>query len=633
MSIVLNKCTANSKGEQRVARLLESFDDDNFQLCFSIGFLPGVREIDLLLIDLKLGAFIIEIKAISLNMIQSISPNVWQIKDRDTSESPLQQAYAQYEGLRSFWKGRMNSKLPPIGVTACFPDITRYDWCKAFSGNVYATTIANGLIFQDDLMGPESLFSRLHHVMTDPPIRKGFNPEKPTSNFLEEFKQLLKPAAPQMATNVDRQRLMAIENGVTTDLNNEFPAGGSAFAVFSGYPGTGKTFRLVSIGVSHAYLNQRVLFACFNKTLASDIRRLLSFNDKLKHSRYQIDVVDIYQLALRIFEMNGLPYEKTSTPDDWGRFVVEYLKEKGEDAFAGAYDTILVDEAHDMMDWQLELLSLHASTGATICIAVGKGQELYRDDSSAVEWLKCRAEDQKAMEKALRRNFRNTPMQYFAALAFHQAWPDHLGEVEKAYSSVIRTKSKKGEFDFERQGEPLKFLPVPAIPGEFDDNGRDQLRLISDEYAEILKNEIDEIEVDEFAHPVGLLVLVPDEKGQHNTWVREALKKAIANRDGVSFIDYTDDENRRSMALTSEIRLCTFHSSRGLEGERVMIFGLEQIGAFAEKTNVKAENLGFIALSRGIFRTTVVARCITTNSVHKLLKAILHVDEKKLVRR
>lgn len=633
MSPVLNKCTATSKGEQRVARLLESFEDENFQLCFSVGFIPGVREIDLLLIDLGLGAFIIEIKAISLSMIQSVSPNLWGIRDRDTSESPLQQAYSQYEGLRTFWRVRMNSKLPPIGITACLPEITRYDWCEAFRDNVYATTISNGLIFQDDLKDPESLYSRLHYVMINPPIRKGFTPANPTTKFLDEFKLLLKPAEPQMATTVDRQRLMAIEKGLTTDLNKEFPAGGSAFAVFSGFPGTGKTFRLLSIGVSHAYLNQRVLFACFNKTLASDVRRLLSFNDKLTHTRHQIDVVDIYQLAIRVFEMNGLPYEKTSTPDEWGKFVVEYLREKGERASAGSYDTILVDEAHDMMDWQLDLLSLHAKAGATICIAVGKGQELYRDDSSAVTWLRDRAADQAVSEKALRRNFRNTPMQYFAALAFHQSWPNHLEEVEKAYSSVIRKKSKNEEFDFERQGEPLKFLPVPAIPGEFEDNGNEQERLISDEYAEILNKEIDEIEANEFSHPVGLLVLVPDENCSHTIWVREGLRKAISGRNGISFIDYTDDENRRSMALTSEIRLCTFHSSRGLEGERVVIFGLEQIDAFAAKTKVKAENLGFIALSRGIFRTTVVARSYYTNNVHKLLKAILHVDDKDSVRR
>lgn len=63
-----------------------------------------------------------------------------------------------------------------------------------------------------------------------------------------------------------------------------------------------------------------------------------------------------------------------------------------------------------------------------------------------------------------------------------------------------------------------------------------------------------------------------------------------------------------------------------------MVFGLEQIDKFAAKTNVKAENLGFIALSRGIFRTTVVARSYYTNSVHKLLKAILHANDKELLK-
>lgn len=50
--------------------------------------------------------------------------------------------------------------------------------------------------------------------------------------------------------------------------------------------------------------------------------------------------------------------------------------------------------------------------------------------------------------------------------------------------------------------------------------------------------------------------------------------------DGVSFIDYTKEDNRRSVASNSDVRLCTFHSSRGLEGERVIIFGLETIEGY-----------------------------------------------------
>lgn len=626
MSTLLNDCSASSKGEQRVARLLKSFDREAFHLCFSVGFIPGVREIDLLLVDLQLGAFIIEIKAISLNMIQSISHNAWCIKGRDSAESPLQQAYSQYEGLRNFWKARMRSTLPFFGITACLPEITRDDWYRAFNGNVYATSIGEGLIFQDDLEDSESLYKRLDIVMRNPPIRKGFEPKNPTTKFLDELKSLLQPAAPIRPSTVDRQRLQAIERGISSSLSTEFPAGGSAFAIFTGHPGTGKTFRLLSIGVAHSYSNRKVLFACFNKTLATDVRRLLGFNEKLKHARHQIDVVDIYQLAIRVFEMNGLPYERSSTPDEWGKFVVDYLKEKGKEAFSSEYDTILVDEAHDMMDWQLELLSLHACPHATICIAVGKGQELYRDDSSAVAWIKTQADDRPVTEKALRRNFRNTPMQYFAALAFHQAWPDRLTEVQKVFQSVINKKSKTVELDFDRQGEALRYFPVPALVGEFDNNGQDQLSLLSDEYADIINAEIDEILSDEFAHPVGLLVLVPDENSPHALCVREALKKAVADRPEISYIDYTNETNRRSIALNGEIRLCTFHSSRGLEGERVLIFGLEQIQNFAEKTNVRAQNLGFIALSRGIFRTTVVVRSHYVNNVHKILKAIMHPD-------
>ena len=627
MPIVLKACDATSKGEQRLARLLCSFDGDNLQLCFGVGFIPGVREIDLLLIDLRLGAFILEVKAISLAMLESVSHNAWRIKDRDSTESPLQQAYRQYEGLRNFWKARMNSYLPPIGVTACLPEITRYDWCRAFQGNVYATSLAEGLIFREDLADAKALHTRLAYLLQHPPIRRGFEPKSPTDKFLTELRALLGPAVPNLPSTVDRHRLDAIERGISAKLSNDFPPGGSASAVFTGYPGTGKTFRLLSIGTAHAYMNQRVLFACFNKTLASDVRRLLEFNPKLKHARYQFDVVDIFQLAIRAFETNGLPYEKTASPDDWGQFVVEYLKEKGEQAFSDAYDTILVDEAHDMMDWQLELLRLHARPHATVCIAVGKGQELYRDDSSAVTWLKAQAVDRPLEEMRLRRNFRNTPMQYFAALAFHQAWPDRLNEIQKLFQSVIKKKSKNAEFEFDRQGERLQYVPVPALPGEFEDDCANQLGVVSDEYAEIITREIEEIVADPNTHPVALLVLVPDENCCHTLWVREALRKAVTAHPDISFIDYTDDANKRSIALSGEIRLCTFHSSRGLEGERVLIFGLEQIQAFARKTNVKAENLGFIALSRGIFRTTVVARSHYTTEVHRLLRAILHVEE------
>ena len=623
MAVVWNPCSAKGRGEQRLAALLESFDDEKLRLCFSVDFIPGGREIDLLLIDLDLGVFIIEVKAVPLSAFVSVSPNEWKIKGRDGTESPLRQAYGQFEGLRSYWDGRMKSRLPKICTTACLPEISRYEWLRAFTHDPYATTIASGLLFREDLLDAGTLNERLLKCMLDPPMRTGFKPFPPNQNFLIDFQQLLEPSVPQVATNVDRQRLQAIENVITKQMLEEFPVGGSAFSVFTGNPGTGKTFRLLSIGLSHAYGNKKVLFACFNKTLASDIRRLLSFNEKLKHVSYPVNVVDVYQLAKRSFELNGYPRPESGNPDQWGEMVVKQLRDDFANAIIDTFDTILVDEAHDLMDWQLDLIRLHAAPGATVCLALGKGQELYRDDSSALNWLEGMSSGKKIIRRDLRRNFRNTQAQYYAALAFHKAWPNKLQEVDLVHKSVFEKKHGNRELEFDRQGEPLSYIPIPTLQGEFADGGRNQTELVTAEYLEILQDEIQSIDNDGNAHPVGLLVLVPDANSQHAICVREALKMATSNRPDWSFIDYTDDEKRRTTALSSEIRLCTFHSSRGLEGERVIVFGLEQIASFAERTHVKAENLGFIALSRGVFRTVVVVRSHFVNETHALLKKIL----------
>lgn len=625
MAEVLNECTARSKGEQRLAQLLKSFEDPAILLAFTVDFIPGCREIDLLLTHEQLGIFVIEIKAIPLGALLSVSPNEWAIEGRANTESPLRQAYAQYEGLRSHWDARMRSKLFSAAVcaTACLPEMTRNEWLRAFPRESYASSIAEGMIFREDLIDSECLIERLAIAMKSPPIRKGREPRALNRAVLDDLRSLFLARIPQVPTLTDRARLQAIEKQITKELLRDFPADGGAFAYYTGQPGTGKTFRLLSVGSAHAYSGKKVLFACFNKTLAADVRRLLSFNEKLSLANYQLDVADVFQLAKRSFEMNGLSQSQTDSADEWGKLVVEELKKRPESAILDQYDTVLIDEAHDLQDWQLELLALHAKAGATICIAVGKGQELYRDDSSATKWLETMAQGGKVRQYALRRNFRNTRAQYFAALAFHQAWPDNLAKVAVVHKDVFsRIKKTDDLLDFGRDGEALTYIPLPALPGEFEDSSQDQTMILAVEYGAIIQEEIEAQKKSE-GFPVGLLVLVPSETCQQAIIARRALSQLVDEMEGVSFIDYTKEDNRRSVASNNDVRLCTFHSSRGLEGERVIIFGLENIEALATKTNVKAENLAFIALSRALFRTVLVVRTYYTNRVHPLMKAIV----------
>lgn len=626
MAEVWSDCTASGRGEQRLARLLEELCDRESILCFSLGFIPGGREIDLLLVHRKLGAFVIEVKAVPLHAIKSVSPSRWRISGRSADESPLVQAYNQYEGLRSYWDARMKSKLPAIAVTACFPEISRSEWARAFRDNPYPLSLADGMLFREDLLDVDRLYARLDVAMRAPPIRSGRNPWPPSEPFLADLFRMMQPSSPQLATLSDRARLRAIETTINKKLRGELPPGGTNFVTYSGPPGTGKTFRLLAIGMLHAYEGKRVLFVCFNKTLASDVRRLLSFEERLKSSVYGLEALDVNQIARRCFERNGLPFVAGDDADAWGRMVVEQLHELGSDAIRDRYETVLVDEAHDMQDWQLELIQMHAAPDPTMCLALGKDQELYRDDSSSVAWLKNIAKSHDVQHKQLRKNFRNTSEQFFAAIAFHRAWPDQLPVVRATYKNILGSK-RQSDFQFDRHGEPLQYIAVPEIPGEFNDLGSDQVELVSDEYAQIIGDEIDSLAQDENAHPVGMLILVPDGASSTYAWVSEALRKATSRRPDISYIDYTIEKVRRGEARSEEIRLCTFHSARGLEGERVLIFGIEQIDSFAAKTNVKPENLGFIALSRGIFRTVVVVRSFFATSTHQLLKEILHVQE------
>lgn len=621
---IFSKCQARSKGENSFAYQVEKFCCPTFRLCFSIGFMPGVREIDLLLADTELGCFIVEVKAISLDIIQSISPNYWSIQGRTSTENPLQQAYAQYEGLEQFWGTRMRTRLPFIAVTACFPDISRNEWQQAFAPHSYAACIEQGLVFREDLVDLDSFRARLACIMKAPAIRTGREPYRLDTRFTAELQQFLSSAQPDLPTANDRQRLKTIEKGVNAKLEKEFPLNSEHCAMFFGHPGTGKTFRLLSIGFKHALRQRRVLFACFNKTLASDIRRLLGFSESLNASGRMLACADVFQLAVSIHKMNRLPYLQGVNPDDWGASVVAYLQ-RNPNALMGKYDTLLVDESHDMQEWQLELLGLHLKPQGSVYMAMGPGQALYRTDTGALAWLKHISQDRQVKEQRLRRNFRNTPLQYCAALAFHQAWPDRLPQVTKSFETVTRPTSSNQEFEFERSGSPLRYMPVPALAHEFEDQGTMQQELVAGVYAGLIRAEIEQMRESQNMAPVNLLVLVPSEGGAQARWVRQALKSVVEDCPGVSFIDYVEEKNRRTPALNQEIRFSTFHSSRGLEGEHVLIFGLEEIERIALQAQAKPENLGFICLSRGIFKTTVVVRNYYNNAVHRLMQEIVAV--------
>lgn len=620
MATILKECNASVRSERQLAAHLSAVDDSKLSLLFNIDFIPGGREIDILLIHDEIGVFVIEVKGVSIDAIKSISPTNWDIDTRDTSESPLLQAYRQYEGLRDFLKPHV-LRLPFIAVTVCLPKISRGQWLERFASSFFATSVCDSMLFEEDLYGgKENLYHRLRHIHLHPPVRQGKECRGPASEFLAVIRRILAPALPVVPTITERERLRVIEQGITAKLQSEFPPDASRRAVFSGLPGTGKTFRLLSIGAFHSYSGRRVLFACFNKTLASDIRRLLSFSDKLRACPFQMEILDVNQLALRCFEMNGINFIDSKDADDWGELLVDDLDRK-ESPSIHQYDLILVDESQDMKAWQLDLLDLHASDHASFVIAVGEGQELYRDAASSTGWIDSHNCDTSTSKHRLQRNFRNPKKQYFFAQAFFDAWPDKFNQIESC-KILLSKKSKQGLLFDREQGDGPRYISLPVKSEEFNDMGSEQDFLVGETFLDVIAETYERMMGDSNSHPVGLLILVPSPEGLHCRAARIALKELSAKGD-VDYIDYTIEDARRASAKQNQIRLCTFHSARGLEGEYVIVFGLESIESVSEASSAHPQNIAFVALSRGIFSTTIAVRANPRNKVHELCERVL----------
>lgn len=620
MTEVLSDCRANSYGEKELASHLSSLDDDHLKLLFTLDFIPGMRESDLLLIHDHIGIFIIEAKTFGVGALESISPTQWKVSGRTSSESPILQAYRQYEGFRDFLTP-IYGRLPFICATVCLPKISRNEFLSRFGSSPFVPSVSASIIFSEDIYsGEQVLRERLQHIVSNPPTRQG----KPTyhvpERFVDQLKSLMEPVTPNVPTLSERDRLKSLESGITRELQKQYPIGSDRTGVFSGHPGTGKTFRLLSIGCFHAYSGQRVLFTCFNKTLASDIRRLLSFNEKLAASQGSIDVLDIYQLALRCFDTNGMGYFDSKDADEWGELLLDELSQKKEPTIE-KFDVVLIDEVQDMKAWQLNLLTLHTASQATVALAMGKGQELYRDAASAEQWLASMERDKKPQKHALRRNFRNPRLQFLVAKAFHDCWPDKFQHLRSVFEQGSKS-SKQGDFSFDRKdGEQPRYVTLPVNASEFDDAGRYQDSIVAESFAPVLEGAFRRLDEDSTLDPVGLLILVPEAEGLHCRAARIALTSVCEQR-GVRFIDYTKEDTRRSSARQDQVRLCTFHSARGLEGEHVVAFGLERIENLSDKSAAPPENIAFVALSRGVFSSTTVCRNEPRTAVHALCERV-----------
>lgn len=613
------------QGEREVISAISSFKEGNLQVWCGLNFIPGCNDADLFILDENIGAFVVEIKAININAINEITYTEWDISGRGRKISPVFQAFRAMGHLSEYLKSRMKRK-PFMVATACLPKITRDEWISCFDGSGFNAEYADSLIFADDFFGGyETLSKRLRMIYRSPPVGtplshyfEGGKREFWMSDdaVVESLKSALNPSAKPKLTPTDIIRLKAIESGLSSKIIKDYPPEVTNFGLFRGAAGTGKTFRLVQILVNYAYSGKSTLLCCFNKTLAADVRRLLCFSEKIQKVDKYPDVFDFFHLASDDQKLLALNFESNETPNAWFDRVVSELQLDSSRLLK--YDLIVVDESQELRESEKMLLRLHLKPGGSLFFSLGDGQEVYSDrtpfsEGDAKSFFSELGANPVPNARTLRRNFRNSRKVFLGAVLFHRCYGFKNRSVSNELEKLVRGGDSQLELKFDRDSLGalnLELIGEDGLPDRSDSFfPMAQEELMVDSYFRLIKSVFDNLSSDDF--PIDLLVLVPGPSGLITEWTKLALNK-FKEETGIGFNDLCDENNRRITCDVGKVRLCTFHSSRGLEAANVIVFGFDRLEEMAKKFKFSANNLGYIVLSRAMVSTTVVFPPIST---------------------
>jgi hypothetical protein len=568
---------------------------------FNVGYLPGVREIDALMIIPAVGAFVIEVKGVEIGDIEECGPGEMVIKGR-SHESPQLQALRALHHLRDYVAVHGRRILPFLIPTVCWPRITRSEWAREWAHNPALGAVSQGFLFQDDLADSAGLMARLALAYREPPTGMGAH-RAPAGWAVhpEVLLNILSPRGQPRPSRSEIQRVEHIERTLKSALNRDYPPGAPHQVLFSGAPGTGKTFRLLALGWERARIGQRVLYVCFNKTLAADIRRLIWRMEKPYGLADCLHVHDVFELLrLHGAQLDDPVAVSDEEPNSYWAWAAKVVAEIGKQPERGRvrYDAVLVDEAQDLKDPAFDLVQLLTRRSASLFVAHGRGQELYGGGSTRLEELKVRLPT-----RGLRRVFRNAKPSFLVAQRYWEGRaPDEHHVVTRA---SIRRDSEQGVLFSADEGEGPRVLRVPdahlwLVQRANEGGAEKRSSLIPTLFRQVIEEQLALLAGDDT--PSELLLLVPLANGSVLDWVRAAL----AGPRPIAYLDCVDARLRRACPAPDQVRLCTFHSARGIESARVLVFGFEQMEELEKRTGATPGNLGYVVLSRARVATTVV---------------------------
>lgn len=613
-------------GEYVVGQILKSFSNPGLELWFDVNYIPGVTDLDLILIDNQVGHYLIEIKSMKIDAIQEFTMTDFILKNDQKKSHPKSQlltgSLKLRDHLKRFPKLKDKKNLPFLQSTVLWSEITRQEWKQHFRAPG-VITFEEMCIFKDDIDNYNKLISALQRLW-DKPILGTTVPQlaRCAHGDLEAFRAAIAPTKYKVEISNSMSNELARPVKDSKRIADKYDLGKVHKVTLQGAPGTGKTTILREIGLKNLAAGARVLHVCFNKVLAADQKREYQIMRQKVEEYGFIDVFDIWELYKELGHSAGIKGEAQVLEN-----VKANLKSEEGKSFV-KYDVILIDESQDLRDDFFRVVELIARPNAAWFIAYGKGQEtnnFFKDETHPSPWLKEFLENSEANH--LKRSFRNSTKAFLLAQAFWEKFPDLATAKEWLKAKFFQQPSSENQFELD--------LEIPQTKNDF----RVELLPAGNKRRSFVKNIIlSAIEDSRRANrgeDLLVAVLAPSMKkaGENDEpvssgyeLVREVLQE-VATEFNLDFHDLVPKEARRDVPKVGAIRLVTLQGIRGLSASHVVIFDLLQLEKWVKRDGGSIKpplvNLTYIALSRSKASTIVAIDDAEDSEIEPFLMDLL----------
>ena len=607
----LPKDSDGHRGEYDLGQMLRTFSGQGFQFWFDLNYLPNVPDIDLLLYSKKVGVFICEVKNFTMQQIKSYTLNSFQTTTKYVPQHPVKQVRRNQQQLKSF-HARMLSEdglediVPFLQTTVIWPRITRAQWEQRFSSAALRSQ-SRSFIFQDDLLNARTLIEKLSEFAhapllgVHPPLHR---PQEKAgieslATYIKDTKRETDKAIGQ--TEPQQRDVSYLEREL-----NKYPFGETHRVLVSGVAGTGKTTFLQHLGVQHAISGGSVLYLCYNRALATEVRKQIQVLRSDETMTGHIDVFD--QFA---FYESLAPEVKVLGHDAKAKDVILCLKKLPKEEIP-SYDTILIDEGQDIDGDAIKLAKFLSTSDTSWFASISKGQELY--GFNEVREFPCKELSEimeTASKPARNRLFRGGEIPFLTTYAFHTYFPK-IEKVKKFIEDkVLSQRYQVGEIEQQanlpKQATHLSINYIPAEEQQFSQAVRSVV-------LETLH------EVKETGANADLMIIVFGEKSPAYPIIKSVLREAKQQVHDLSL-----ENNRRIQTPAGAVRIVKAMGSRGLSASHVLVFDFEYIQPWCEQGHGRAPalNLANVVLSRATSSTKIVVNVELVNEQVRFLEEII----------